>query len=79
MAQAKESVLRFNRLMEQEDRASLFSFSDDVTEVEPLARDLERREHRHNPEDHRGHGEKDKNTTSPTSMTKTTLENSFPI
>jgi len=42
MAQAKESVLRFITLMEPEDRVSLFSFSDDVTEVEPLSHDRER-------------------------------------
>ncbi len=33
MALAKESVLGFIKLMEPEDRALLFTFSHDVTEV----------------------------------------------
>ena len=36
IARAKESVLRFISLMEKQDRASLFAFSDRVTELAPL-------------------------------------------
>ncbi len=36
IARAKESVLRFISLMEPGDRASLFSFSDEVSETAPL-------------------------------------------
>lgn len=42
IAQAKESVLRFISLMEKGDQASLFAFSDEVTEAVPLTDDLEK-------------------------------------
>ena len=63
MTQAKESVLCFIELMEPKGRALLFSFSHDVTEIEPLTRDLERMKYRYNSEDHRCRVEKDGNAT----------------
>jgi Ca-activated chloride channel family protein len=42
IARAKESVLRFLSLMEPGDRASLFSFSDEVAEIESLTGNVEK-------------------------------------
>ena len=53
IAQIKESGLRFIMFMKPEGQVSLFLFTDDVTEVELLSRDMERLEHR---EDHRRRG-----------------------